>query len=256
MKSNRILFWLQVGVFTLLLVLLFPLLALSAFVARFAVLIVAVAALAVGLVLYATNPRCREWFALFGASEVQYKGLRLATDVAVAPTHAWARRDRDGFVVGSDDLAPCVLGPIAAVELPAIGRWFRRGEPFAQLRRANRSITLRAPVSGTVTTRNETLLLQPALVNDEPYADGWMVRMRSDAVQNERGFLQHGRRARAWFREETDRLIGTLLARGEHAAVLGDGGELVGQLHQHIDDDAWRRVNEAIFAADLPEVTR
>lgn len=231
----------------LVLAVLLPVLATVAFVGRFLLLGVALALLATGAVAWAVSPRCRAWLADLGAPEITYKGMRLATDVAVAPTHAWARADRDAVVVGSDDLAPTVLGPLSVVELPEVGRWYRRGEPLAHLRRGNRSVALRAPVSGTVIGRNDALHWHPELLNDEPYGDGWLARMRSDRRSPERAELQHGRRARGWFRAEVDRLVATLMQQDHEAAVLADGGELIEQIHRHIDEPSWQRLSRNFF---------
>lgn len=248
--------WLQVGAVMLVLAVLLPALAVVAFVGRFALLGAALAVLAVGAVAWAVSPRCREWLAAFGAPEIAYKGLRLATDVAVAPTHAWARTDRDAVIVGSDDLAPTVLGPLSVVELPEVGRWYQCGEPLAHLRRGNRSVALRAPVSGVVVGRNEALHWHPELLNDEPYGDGWLARMHSDHRSPERALLQHGRRARGWFRAEVDRLVATLMQQEQEQAVLADGGELVAQLHRHIDEPAWQRLGKNFFDGPQAAPTR
>ncbi len=91
MKPKRLLFCLQLGVLAVLMLLLIPVLVVAAFFGRLVLVIAAVTALAVGLVLYAASPRFRAWLATVGEPETEYKGLHLANDVALAPTHAWTR---------------------------------------------------------------------------------------------------------------------------------------------------------------------
>jgi len=244
---GRFVIWLRVGAVFALLVVLLPLFTAVAFVGRFVLLAVAIALLVGGAVLFALSSRFREWLTVFGGTDLDYKGLRLAADVALSPAHAWTRQGRGELVVGSDDLVATALGPISSVELPEPGRRFRQGEPLALLRRGNRSVTVRAPVDGTVVGRNEALYEHPELVNDEPYADGWMVRMRGDGGTADAGRMQLGRRARAWFRNEVDRLVQVLTGPG-HQVVMADGGPLVGQLHREIDDAAWQRLCSDFFA--------
>lgn len=245
MRTNPLLTGLQVGAVMLFLLLLLPLVAAAAFVSRFVLLAVALVALVAGTGLYFGSARFRDWLRTFSESELQYKGLRLATDVAVSPAHAWARSDGDGTQVGSDDLGPTLLGPVGQVELPALGRWLQRGEPLAHLRRGNRSVVVRAPVSGVVVGRNEALRWRPELVNDAPYTDGWIARLQSDGARREASALPHGRAGRAWFRAEIDRLLPALL--GHEPATAADGGQLVHQVYRQIDDATWQRLLSTFF---------
>lgn len=248
MNSNsRYVRWLQIGAALGILLLALPLLTAAAFVGRFVLLAAALVAVVVGGVAAASSPRFRAWLGELGAPETSYKGLRLATDVALSPVHAWVRGDGDGVEVGVDDVAPTVLGPVSMVELPAVGRWFQRGEPIAHLRRGDRSVPIRAPISGVVTSRNEALHLRPELVNDAPYSDGWIARLRSDGRGEDRSWLQRGRQARAWFRNEIDRLVPVLLGPEDATRVAADGGQLVGQVHREINDAAWQRLCAGFF---------
>ena len=239
--------WLLFGATLILLVLCLPILAAFAFATRFVLVGVAAVALAGGVVAYALSPRFRDWLSVFAEQQFAYKGLLLATDVAVSPSHSWARIEPEVVQVGADDLAQAVLGPVDGVDLPAAGRRVRRGEGVARLRRGDRAIELRAPVSGTVVGSNEALRDRPRLVNDEPFAGGWAVRIRADDPRADRRRLLRGKAARDWFRREVDRLIGSVLAEGAPAPSLPDGGPLVGELYRQIDDRAWQRVTAAFF---------
>ncbi|MBK8974872.1 MAG: glycine cleavage system protein H [Planctomycetes bacterium] len=245
--------WLRIGVALALVCIALPALAALVFFARFVVLAVAVPAIFAGLLLSMFSPRFRTWLVSGEPAELCYKGLRLASDVAVAAGHAWARPNRDEVVVGTDDLAPTVLGPVSSVELPEVGRWFQRGEPIARLRRGSRMVVLRAPVSGVVVSRNDALHWRPQLVNDVPYADGWLVRLRSEVSRAERAFLRHGRRARDWFCTEVDRLVGLLGSGHAMSHAVADGGALVGHLHDQIDEPTWQQLCSDLFdRADEP----
>jgi glycine cleavage system H protein len=206
-------------------------------------------ALVVGLVLYRLSPGFREWFNAAGEPQISYHGLRLATDIAVYPAHSWARRNRRDVVVGADDLVQSTLGPVDTVNLPAVGRRVRQGERLFSLRRGDRSVDVRAPMSGTVVATNEALLDHPDLVNCDPFNRGWAVRIRADRRRQEKPGLLRGKQARGWFRQEIDRLLATVLAEDAAAPALPDGGALVGELYQHIDDRTWEKLSDTFFAA-------
>ena len=216
--------WLKSGLFllgfTLAAVVALALFAVFAVAMRPLLIAAAVVALAGGAVVACFSPRFREWFAALGEPQVSYHGLRLATDVAVHPGHSWAWMAAKGVAVGADDFVQATLGPVEAVELPPLGSRVEQGDRLFSLRRGDRSVAVRAPVSGTVIDRNEALLAHPEAVNQSPFTLGWAVRLRPAAVRADENRLLRGRRARDWFRREIDRLMTTVLAQEALGAVV------------------------------------
>lgn len=192
------------------------------------------------------SPGFRDWFETVGEWRIGYKGLHLVTDVAVHPSHSWARIEPQDVTVGADDLVQAALGPVEQVELPPVGSRVEQGDRLFCLRRGGRSVEVRAPVSGTVASRNEALADRPGLVNEGPFDEGWAVRLRPDNVSKERQLLLQGKTARDWFRKEIDRLIGAVLAE-EAPTAAADGGTLVRDLYRQIDDSTWKRLTETFF---------
>ena len=248
MRSTRVTwhdgFTVAGGVLVVLLSL--PLLAALAMVARPLLLGAGIAALAVGVALQLFSPSFREWLTFQQEPEMRYSGLRLPTDVALHPGHAWTRFAGGEATVGADDLVQSVLGPVEAVELPPPGKAVRRGEPLFRLRRGERSVTLRAPLSGRVLQTNGELAADPRRVNASPFAEGWAVRLDAEAPRRERRELRRGNAARAWFRGEVDRLLRSLQPASSVPA-LPDVGVLVHELYRHIDDAAWKQVQATFF---------
>jgi glycine cleavage system H protein len=66
------------------------------------------------------------------------------------------------------------------VELPKVGDKFEASEPFGSVESVKAVSEIYMPVSGSVIEINETLNDSPELVNEDPYGDGWMIRMRID----------------------------------------------------------------------------
>jgi len=96
--------------------------------------------------------------------------------------HEYVRETEDDgqVVVGITDFAQEELGDVVFVELPREGDSFDRMEPFGTIEAVKAVSELYSPVSGEVIEANGGLEDRPELVNEEPYGDGWMVRLRLD----------------------------------------------------------------------------
>jgi glycine cleavage system H protein len=92
--------------------------------------------------------------------------------------HEWVRVDGDEATVGITAYAAEQLGDIVFVELPDVGRKLTQFAAFGVVESVKAVSDLFAPLTGEVTTANETLTGSPELVNSDPYGDGWMVRIR------------------------------------------------------------------------------
>ena len=114
------------------------------------------------------------------------EALRYTTD------HEWLRLESDEAVVGITAYATEELGDIVFVELPAVGRHLAEGRGLRRHRIGqDRQRPLRA-AGGEVLAVNEDLATQPELVNAEPYAAGWMVRLRLDDPAMADGLMDAG----------------------------------------------------------------
>jgi glycine cleavage system H protein len=107
------------------------------------------------------------------------KGERMEfpEDLKYSKEHEWARPDGEGLIVGITDYAQDSLGEIVYVELPEEGCQVVRGEAFGVVESTKAVSDLYAPVSGTVGEVNDTLLDNPELINEDPYEDGWLIRI-------------------------------------------------------------------------------
>lgn len=92
--------------------------------------------------------------------------------------HEWARIDGDVIEVGITAYAVEQLGDVTLVDLPAPGSSLGAHKRFGDIESVKTVSELFAPVSGEVVAINEALRDKPELVNDAPYAGGWMVRIR------------------------------------------------------------------------------
>lgn len=255
MKRNRewLKGWPLAAGIAILVIAALPLVGAAVFMLRVVLFVAFALALLTGVVLLIVSPKFRAWLDLQSDGLMSFSGLQLARDVSVSPSHSWARiRDRR-VTVGADDFVPKTLGPIEKVELPEPGTKVKQGDRLCRMTHGQRSVELLSPVSGTVIGLNEFLVARPDLVNDSPYGGGWAVRLEASDIDTDRSHLRSDGAARAWFRHEVDTLIGAVLAPQAnstalaHATSLPDGGELVGNLHQQIDDHAWQQIDNTFF---------
>lgn len=96
--------------------------------------------------------------------------------------HEWVKRTGEEGVVeiGITDYAQGELGDVVFVELPKGGETFSKMQVFGTIEAVKAVSELFSPVSGEVIAVNDALDADPALVNNEPYGAGWMIRMRVD----------------------------------------------------------------------------
>jgi glycine cleavage system H protein len=99
-------------------------------------------------------------------------------DLKYTAEHEWTRAGSDGKVrVGITDYAQEALGDIVFVSLPTVGTAVTAGQPLGEVESTKSVSDIYAPVTGTVTGRNETLDSQPELVNSDPYGEGWLIEI-------------------------------------------------------------------------------
>ncbi len=103
--------------------------------------------------------------------------LDVRDDRRYLESHEWAK-PVDGVIrIGLSDFAQDELGDIVYVELPEEGETIEAASAFGVIESIKAVSDLYAPISGTVTARNESILDQPELVNDAPYDDGWFIEV-------------------------------------------------------------------------------
>ena len=112
------------------------------------------------------------------------------TDLKYARSHEWLREHADGTVeIGISDHAQQALGDLVFVEVPAVGRSLQQGEAFAVVESVKAASDVYAPVAGTVVAINEALSKTPELINQDPYGNGWIMRLKPSAAPAAAGLL-------------------------------------------------------------------
>jgi len=106
--------------------------------------------------------------------------MNFPNDVQYAETHEWMRRGPEGVTIGITDYAQGELTDIVFVDLPKTGGHVEVGEELCSLESVKAVGYVYAPVTGTIAAVNDKLSRTPELVNQDPYGEGWIVRLTPD----------------------------------------------------------------------------
>ena len=104
--------------------------------------------------------------------------MSVPEELEYTKTHEWVRREGEEAIVGITDHAQEELGDVVFVELPRQGASFSAGDSFGVVESVKAVSDLYTPVGGEVVEVNESLNDTPEKVNEDPYGDGWMIRLR------------------------------------------------------------------------------
>lgn len=100
-------------------------------------------------------------------------------------THEYVLHEGDICTTGITDYAVEQLGDIVFVELPEVGAVFEKGESFGAIESVKAASEVYMPVSGEIIEINEVLLEKPELVNEDCYAEGWLIKIKASSLDED-----------------------------------------------------------------------
>jgi len=103
---------------------------------------------------------------------------KVPPELRYAKSHEWVSVSGDTATIGITDHAQHELTDIVFVELPAMGRKVKAGEACAVVESVKTASDIYSPVSGEVAAINQAVVDNPALVNSDPYSNGWFFRVK------------------------------------------------------------------------------
>ena len=103
-------------------------------------------------------------------------------DLKYTNDHEWVKLEDDLAYVGITDFAQGELGDIVYVEIETLNDNIEMGEVFGTVEAVKTVSDLFMPISGEIIEINEKLESEPELVNNDPYGDGWMVKIKCDNI--------------------------------------------------------------------------
>lgn len=177
------------------------------------------------------------------------KGFLVPEGLYYHQGHTWARAEGDGLAaVGVDDFAAKLVGDIAQVQLPEVGTTLRQGERAWTLVVDGKAVDMLSPIDGEVVSVNQQVAETAEKINEDPYQEGWLLKVESPKVNSNFKNLLSGLLARQW----TEQAVETLLTRSnvEMGAVAGDGGLPINGMAREIDAQNWDQLARELFLTD------
>lgn len=106
--------------------------------------------------------------------------MNIPENIKYTREHEWIRVEGEEAFVGITDYAQSELGEIVFVDVDTVGETIAQGEVFGSVEAVKTVSDLNMPVTGEILELNENLNNQPELVNNDPYGEGWMIRIRME----------------------------------------------------------------------------
>ena len=103
---------------------------------------------------------------------------KVPSELKYAKTHEWVRIAGEYATIGITDHAQHELTDVVFVELPAKGRAIKAGESCAVVESVKTASDIYSPLSGEITATNDAVVANPALVNTDPYGEGWFFKLK------------------------------------------------------------------------------
>ena len=161
------------------------------------------------------------------------RGFRMPQGYYFHMGHTWVRVEEKAEVsIGMDDFALSILGPLDKIEAPLIGKTLQQGQAAITLQRGSDTAMALSPVSGVVSTINLSVKENAANAADDPYASGWVLKIRAADLRRDLKNLLIGNEAIQQLEGEIDRLVREIeMATGAAALSAADArDDIVQQL--------------------------
>jgi glycine cleavage system H protein len=172
--------------------------------------------------------------------------LKVPQGVFHSKNHTWAFLEKNGeAIVGMDDLLTHLTGKVKIVPLKTVGQTVNKGEWIAEIRQNGKLLQISSPISGKVLGSNQFIESNPEVVNEDPFGDGWLYKIKPSAWKAETHTYFLAEEATEWTKTELARFKDFLAestskyAPEEAQLVLQDGGELRDNTLAELPNEIW-----------------
>ena len=115
---------------------------------------------------------------------MEIQGYNLPEDLYYEQNHFWVKPEGDLLVMGLDDFGQKMAGDIVFVQLPPEGKRLKAGKSFAKMESGKWLGKIFAPLDGELIEINEDLELDPTIINEDSYGEGWMYKIKPDNMDD------------------------------------------------------------------------
>ncbi len=172
---------------------------------------------------------------------IDIEGIKIPHGFYLHKGHTWVKVEEGSDVrIGLDDFALRMLGPLDRIEAPIFGKTLEQNSTDITLSRGANRAKILSPISGVVTAINSNVRTDGSLANQDPYADGWILRAHSKNLRKDLFSLMIGSETKDFYKEEIDRLYQVI--EDEAGPLAADGGQLGTDIYGHIPQVGWNRL--------------
>jgi len=180
------------------------------------------------------------------------KILRIPQGIYFNRNHTWTHLGKSGAAkVGLDDFLQHVIGDVKLSNLKNPGESIKKGELLSEIKQDGKVLKVYSPISGEVLETNSTLIENPALINTNPYDQGWIYQIKPSNWMKETQSYYLAEKATEWSKKEfvrfKDFLSGGAMRKfsSEPSMVLlQDGGEIRENVLSELPDEVWEDFQE------------
>jgi glycine cleavage system H protein len=177
---------------------------------------------------------------------LSFDNLRIPKGVFFGKNHTWAFMERNGSVsMGIDDFLIQTLGVERVDGILKEGTQLNKGDLLAEIGSNEKKLKIYSPISGTITETNREIIENPDIMSDDPYIDGWMVKVNpSNWTQDTQQLLLKDDSIN-WEKNEFSRFKDFIVRSVNKysfepdALILQDGGEIAGRTLEDLPIEIW-----------------
>lgn len=111
------------------------------------------------------------------------------SDCLYTREHEWVRVEEDTCVIGITEFAQQELGEVVFVELPEVGQVFNANDELGTIESVKAVAEVYTPVAGEIVEVNDAVVDDPELLNEDPQAEGWLVKVRFSSASDLKGLM-------------------------------------------------------------------
>jgi len=117
--------------------------------------------------------------------------MKVLEELKYTEEHEWVKVEGEIGIVGITDFAQNELSDIVYVELPEVGKNIKKGEVIATVEAVKTVADVYSPISGEIVEVNEKLKDEPSIINNDPYGEGWIAKIKMEKPEEVNGLLDH-----------------------------------------------------------------
>jgi len=177
---------------------------------------------------------------------VDVHGVHIPRGFYLHRGHTWAKIESDNEVrVGLDDFALRMLGPLDKIEAPLVGKPVVQNRSDINVYRGEHKASFASPINGVVTAINSKLRKQGGIANQDPYTDGWVMRVHCKTLRDDLKNLMFMNESEEFLNKEINKLY-TILEQ-ETNLKAADGGRLVDDIFGNTSGLEWDQLVNAFL---------